>query len=109
MDLKKYYRKIREVEAAIDEEFPVVKSLPTEAGGRAGRLTETTKHVAARMVVDGVAELASSEEAAEFRRLAEEIRRKEEERRRGEQVQFHVLSETDLRSMLKASPKSRRE
>jgi hypothetical protein len=109
MDLKKYYRKIREVEAAIEDEFPVVKSLPTEAGGQGGRLTETTKLVAARMVVDGVAEIASPEETAEFRRIAEENRLREEERRRGEQVQFHVLSETDLRALLKAGPKGRRE
>lgn len=109
MDLKKYYRKIRELEATIEDEFPVVRSLPTEAGGVGGKLTETTRPVAARMVVDGVAELASDEEAAEFRRLAEETRRREEERRRGEQVQFHVLSEGDLRAMLKAGPKGRGE
>ena len=109
MDLKKYYRKIRELEAAIEDEFPVVRSLPTEAGGLAGKLTETTRTVAARMVVDGVAEIASGEEAVEFRRVAEETRRREEERRRGEQVQFHVLSEGDLKAMLKAGPKGRRE
>ena len=109
MDLKKYYRRIREIEAALEDEFPVLKSLATEAGGLGGKLTEATKIVAARMVVDGVAELASAEEAAEFRRLAEENRKREEERRRGEQVQFHVLSEADLRSMLKAGPKGRRE
>jgi hypothetical protein len=109
MDLKNYYRKIRELEATIEDEFPVVKSLATEAGGKRGRLTETTRSVAARMVVDGVAELASPDETAEFRRLAEEIRRREEERRRGEQVQFHVLSESDLKALLKAGPKGRRE
>lgn len=109
MDLKRYYRRIREIEAAIEDEFPVVKSLPTEAGGQGGRLTETTRAVAARMVVDGVAELASPEETAEFRRVAEETRAREEERRRGEQVQFHVLSESDLRALVKAGPKARRE
>lgn len=109
MDLKKYYRKIRELVAMIEDEFPVVKSLATEAGGRGGKLTETTKSVAARMVVDGVAELASAAEAAEFRRMAEETRRREEERRRGEQVQFHVLSESDLKAMMKAGPRGRRE
>ena len=109
MDLKNYYRKIRDLEAEIEDEFPVVKSLPTEAGGKGGKLTETTRAVAARMVVDGVAELASLQEAAEFRRVAEETRQREEERRRGEQVQFHVLSEGDLRALLKAGPKGRRE
>ena len=109
MDLKKYYRRIREIEAALEDEFPVLKSLATEAGGLSGKFTETTKSVAARMVVDGVAEIASAAEADEFRRVAEASRRREEERRRGEQVQFHVLSETDLKAMLKAGPKARRE
>ena len=40
MDLKAYYKKIRDVEAAIDEEFPIVKSLAQEVGGPGGRLTE---------------------------------------------------------------------
>jgi hypothetical protein len=109
MDLKRYYRKIREIEDLIEDLYPVVKSLATEAGGLAGKLTETTKAVAARMVVDGVAELASAEEAAEFRRAAEETRQREEERRRGEQVRFHVLSEGDLRALMKTGPKGRRE
>ncbi len=109
MDLKNYYRKIRELEATLEDEFPVVRSLATEAGGQSGRLTETTRPVAARMVIDGVAEIASAEETAEFRRIAEANRLQEEERRRGEQVQFHVLSESDLRSLLKAGPKGRKE
>ncbi len=109
MDLKKYYRKIRDLEAVIEDDFPVVKSLATEAGGLGGKLTEATKSVAARMIVDGVAELASDAEATEFRRLAEEAKRREAERRRSEQVQFHVLSESDLKAMLKGGQKGRGE
>jgi len=109
MDLKKYYRKIREIESAIEDVYPIVKSLATEAGGLRGKLTETTKLVAARMIVDGIAELASRDEADEFRRSAEEARKREEERRRGEQVQFHVLSESDLKAMLKTGPRGRKE
>ncbi|MEZ5365148.1 MAG: hypothetical protein R2748_23180 [Bryobacterales bacterium] len=109
MDLKRYYGKIREVEAGIEDEFPVVKSLPTEAGGKGGRLTETSRAVAARMIVDGVAELASAEEAAELRRTAEEARAREAERKRAEQVQFHVLSENDLRALVKGGSKARRD
>jgi hypothetical protein len=108
MDLKNYYRKTRELEESIEDEFPVVKSLVTESGGRSGKLTETTRRVAARMVVDGVAELALPEETEDFRRLAAENRQREEERPRGEQVQFHVLSENDLRSLMKAGFKGRR-
>ncbi|MCB9385098.1 MAG: hypothetical protein H6509_10810 [Bryobacterales bacterium] len=107
MDLRRYYGKIREIEAGIEDEFPVVKSLPTETGGKGGRLTETSRAVAARMIVDGVAELASAEEAAELRGAADEARAREEERQRAEQVQFHVLSENDLRALMKSGGKGR--
>ena len=33
MDLKAYYRRIRELEASFEDEFLMIKSLATEAGG----------------------------------------------------------------------------
>ncbi len=33
MDLKAYYRRVRELEASLPDEFLVVKSISTEAGG----------------------------------------------------------------------------
>ena len=109
MDLKAYYRRIREAEAAIEDEFPVVKSLTTESGGRAGKLTETPRAVAARMVVNGVAELASAEEAESFRQAAKEAQQREEERRRAAQIQFNVVTEDDLRAMMRGSGRGRKE
>lgn len=109
MDLKAYYRRIREAEAAIEDEFPVVKSLPTEAGGRAGRLTETPRSVAARMLVNGVAELASDEEKQAFRKAAKQAQERAEESRRAAQIQFNVVSESDLRAMMRGSGRGRKE
>ncbi|HSH14405.1 MAG TPA: hypothetical protein VLD18_00125, partial [Verrucomicrobiae bacterium] len=71
MDLKGYYRKIREAEARLGEEFPILRSLATEEGGKAGRLVEVTRAVAARMIVDGIAEVAGTDEATEFRSAIE--------------------------------------
>jgi hypothetical protein len=109
MDLKGYYRKIREIEASIEEEFPVVKSLATEDGGKAGRLSEVTRAVAARMVNDGIAELAAEDEVGEFRRRAEEARKQEEQRRRAAEIQFTILSEADLRTLQGAARKGRKD
>ena len=109
MDLKAYYRRIRETEASFEDEFPVVKSLATESGGREGRLTETTRAVAARMLADGVAVLASAVEAAAHRKAAAAAKRAEEERRRAAQVQFAVLSEADLRALTQGGPRGRKE
>jgi hypothetical protein len=109
MDLKAYYRKVREIEASIEEEFPVVKSLATEDGGKAGRLAEVTRAIAARMIFDGIAESASAEEIRDFRMVAEEARKNEDQRRRSAEIQFTILSEADLRSLQGASRKSRKD
>lgn len=62
MDLRQYYRKIREIEANITETYPLVTSLATEDGGRAGVVSEVSRYQAARMIVEGKARLASTEE-----------------------------------------------
>jgi hypothetical protein len=98
MDLKKYYRKLRDIEGQILDPYVVVKSLPTPDGGVAGRLTEVAKEVAAKMLADGLAEVAPSDAVEAFRREVEEQRRREELRRPAN-IQFTVLSEADLRSL----------
>jgi hypothetical protein len=67
MDLLGYYEKIRRIEAVIDAVFAVVTSRATPDGGRAGVKTELPRAVAARLIADGKADLASPEEAAQFR------------------------------------------
>ena len=109
MDLKGYYRKIRDAEARLADEFPILRSLATEEGGRPGRLVEVTRAVAARMIVDGIAELAGTEEAAEFRSAVEKAREKEQERRRAEKIQFTILAERDIESLRKATRNSRKD
>jgi len=52
MDLRMYYQKIRDTEAKIADPFPVVESCETPDGGPAGRLTEVTPALAARMIVE---------------------------------------------------------
>lgn len=99
MDLKSYYQRIRLLEQEMGEEYVVVKSLATESGGRAGRLSETTRETAARMIVDGVAERASEEESTAFRAAGTEAKRREAERRKAAEVQFTVISQADLRAL----------
>jgi hypothetical protein len=109
MDLRGYYRKMRELEATLADESVVVKSLATEAGGKAGRLTEVRRETAARLIVDGLAEAASEKEAAAYRRSASEASQKELERRAASQVQFTVISEADLRALSRSPAGKRKE
>jgi hypothetical protein len=101
MDLKKYYRKLRDIERALLDDYVIVRSLPTPDGGIAGRLTEVGKEVAARMVADGIAELAGADEIESFRRQLADQQRREEQKRASAQIQFTVLSEADLRALRK--------
>ncbi len=109
MDLRAYYRKIRETEASLTDEFPVLRSVATEAGGVGGRLVETSREVAARMIVDGAAELATPEEAAELRQRSAEAQQRELERRKAAQVQFTVISQEDLQSLSRSGGGRRRD
>ncbi len=66
MDLRSYYRKLYDVQSTIHAEYVVVSSLSTAEGGRAGVLTEVPKALAARLIAEGRAELATVEQTAAF-------------------------------------------
>jgi hypothetical protein len=74
MDLRTYYQTIRKIAAGITEEAAVVISRETSDGGRAGVKTEVPRALAAQLMVEGKADLASPEEAAEFRAAADRER-----------------------------------
>jgi hypothetical protein len=96
MDLRAYYGRLRETEKGFREEFVVVKSVATPDGGIAGRLTEVSRAVAAKMIVDGMAQAADAAEAAAHRRAVAESKEREEERREAAQVQI-TLTGSKLR------------
>ena len=66
MDVKQYYRKIKEVEAALVDQYPVVVSLETADGGKAGVVSEVARSIAAKLIVEGRAVLASAVEKAAY-------------------------------------------
>ena len=84
MNLKSYYAKVREVEATLDGDDVLVVSEATPDGGKAGVMTLAAKRVAAQLVVEGLARVASEDEKTEWE-LGEEERR--ESARREEMAQ----------------------
>jgi hypothetical protein len=66
MDVKTYYQRIRATEATIATPYAVMSSLPTDDGGKKGVLVEVRRHLAAKMIVEGSAELAPAAEATAF-------------------------------------------
>src|ERR1035438_7013034 len=67
MDLRAYYQKVREAEAALPTPQVVVASLATPDGGKPGVVTEVPTPIAARMVVELSARVATNVEIQAFR------------------------------------------
>jgi hypothetical protein len=75
MDLRAYYQKIKKLEAGITDAAVVIVSRETSEGGRAGVKTEVPRSIAARMLAEEKADLATAEEAAEFHAKAQASQR----------------------------------
>ncbi len=99
MDLRSYYKKLRDVERTIVEEFPVVVSEETPEGGVPGVLTEVPRKLAARLVAEGRAEVADAKTAARYREEAEEKRHVADQLLAASRMQVMVVpAETGKRS-----------
>jgi hypothetical protein len=105
MDLRSYYQNLRDVEANIAEAFPVVVSAATPEGGKEGTLTETPRWLAARMIAQGQARLATEEQTQAYRSAHAEARRKAEQEATAARVQIAVLTPAEL-SRIKGKDKS---
>jgi len=96
MDLRAYYQKIRDLERTFKGTFPVVVSQETPDGGTAGVKTEVPLHIAARMIVDGKAILASEEEAKEFLEQKIAAKKAADQLQASSRMQVTVMSDSDL-------------
>jgi len=95
MDLKAYYQKLRTMEGSLTGPEVTVVSLATPDGGRAGVFTEAPRAIAAKMIVEGSARLATDEEAEGFRAQASETRRLAEQAAVASRIQVTVVSEPE--------------
>lgn len=94
MDLKAYFKRLREVEAGLPADEVVVASLATPDGGKAGELTEASRAVAAKLIVEGAARLATEEETRQYQARAAELRRQAEQRAAASRIQVVWVGET---------------
>jgi len=96
MDLQVYYQKMRELEGKIADEFPLIVSVETQDGGKVGVKTEVPRRLAAKLVIDGQARLATKEESKGHREALAEAKRIAERAAAAERLQVTVLSTTEL-------------
>jgi len=99
MDLQIYYRKIREAEERLKDPSVVVTSLATSDGGRDGVKTEVPRRIAARMIVEGTARLATADESREFQEQNAEAKRQADQQTAASRMQFTVISPSELRKL----------
>ena len=99
MDLQIYYKKIRETEDGLKDPSVVVVSLETPDGGREGVRTEVPRRIAAKMIVEGAARLATAEEAREFQEQKAEAKRQVDQLAAASRMQFTVISPNELRKL----------
>ncbi|HEY7306511.1 MAG TPA: hypothetical protein VH601_20465 [Bryobacteraceae bacterium] len=98
MDLRQYFRKIREIEAGLSDPFPVVSSLETPDGGKAGIISEIPRSIAAKMIVEGRAVLASEAERDSYRQQQQEAKAAAEKADLAKRLQVAFISERNLNS-----------
>jgi hypothetical protein len=108
MDLQVYYQKIREMEKTIVDEFPLLVSMETADGGKYGTKTEVPRRLAAKLLVEGLARLASKEELKAYRELLAEAKRVAERASAAARLQLTVLSTTEL-DRLRSEARSTKE
>ena len=96
MDVKQYYRKKRDIESTLTEAYILVVSLETADGGKAGVVSEVSREVAAKLLVEGRAILASDEEKQAYiqnQASAKQIAHKAELARR---LQVAIIADADI-------------
>jgi len=103
MDLRSYYKKVRDAEATLTGEYVVMVSLETSEGGRAGVRTEVPRAVAAKLIAEVRARVATEEEAVEFHEANREAREAHEEAEAAKRLQVMVIPSRDIRKLREQS------
>ena len=97
MDLRSYYKKVRDAEATLTGEHVVMVSLETSEGGKAGVRTEMPRAIAAKLIAEVRARVATDEEALAFHEANREAREAHEEAEAAKRVQVMVIPARALR------------
>ncbi len=95
MDLRRFYRKVREHSFA--EPYVMVRSVETSDGGHEGVVSEVPRDIAAMLIVGGKTILASQDEIDSYRTLQEEAKTAHEKAEMAKRVQVAIISDVDGR------------
>lgn len=99
MDIKAFFKKVRQVEANLPGVHVVVISQDTPDGGRGGVPSEVSRAVAAKMIVEGSVRLATPEEANGYRQMIADAKKAIDQQAAANRLQLKVVSDADLRAL----------
>src|SRR5579863_6639836 len=103
MDMRSYYKKVRDADAALTGEHFVMVSLETSEGGKAGVRTEVPRAIAARLIAEVRARVATEDETREFHEANREAREAHEESEAAKRVQVMVIPAHQLKKQKERS------
>ena len=98
MDVKQYFRRLREIEESFVDKYPVVISLETPDGGKAGLIAEMSRNVAAKMILEGRAVLASPEQKTAYYEHQEATKKAAEKAELSRRVQVAIISDPEFQA-----------
>ncbi len=104
MDLRMFYQKIKRMEESIEREHVVMVSNETSDGGKAGVLTAVSRAIAAKLIVEGRARLATDEETSAFENAQAKARTMADELANAGRLQVALISESEFRAMKSPRP-----
>ena len=99
MDLKQYFKKIKDVEESIKEPYPLVVSHETPDGGKAGTVVEVSRYEAAKAIVENRATLATDEQKVAYREQENARKKAVEKADLANRLQIAIVSDSDLRQI----------
>jgi hypothetical protein len=97
MDLRSYYKKVREADSALKGNEVVLVSLATSEGGKEGVRTEAPRGIAAKLIAEGRARVATEAEASEFREGLKAALAKYEQDEAARRVQIVMMPAKDAK------------
>ena len=96
MDLRDFFKRIRAIEATIEAAYALVVSYETPDGGKAGVMTEAPRDVAARLIAEGRARLATPDETSAHHENIRQAVADAEKAAIADKVQVALVSDFDL-------------
>jgi hypothetical protein len=105
MDLKAYFKKIKDTESSIDEPYLLIVSLETPDGGKPGTVVEVSRQEAAKALVEGRAVRANEEQTEVYYKQQAERKKSAEKAELSRRLQIAIISDSELRTSATAQEK----